>query len=196
MANPDRSTVAGSAAIRAPGVGPPLRIPIYSLAPPRHERTIHTALIMKRRRQSQSTACDTGAADYGRNALCVGYSERVGRHFRPPHDKNECLGSGDIVSIRLFLIHAHDPGPRRPQEIIVEGAMFHLRRAAIAVLGAAFYGSIPTIAAEPVGEAVRIRTVVTGSGGPLVERDAVHRDERISTSRSGLGQFEIGRAHV
>lgn len=118
----------------------------------------------------------------------AGYPERVGRHFRPGHDKNECLGSGDIVSIRLsFTLMI--PGPRRPQEIIVEGAMFHLRRAAIAALAAAFYGSMPTIAAEPVGEAVRIRTVVTGSGGPLVERDAVHRDERISTSRSGLGQF-------
>ncbi len=67
--------------------------------------------------------------------------------------------------------------------------MFDLRRVAVAALGAALYGSTPTIAAEPVGEAVRIRTSVTGSGGPLAERDAVHRDERISTSRSGLGQF-------
>lgn len=64
-----------------------------------------------------------------------------------------------------------------------------VRRTAIAALGAALYGFMPTMAAEPVGEAVRIRTSVTGASGPIAVRDAVHRDERISTSRSGLGQF-------
>lgn len=44
-------------------------------------------------------------------------------------------------------------------------------------------------AAERVGEAVLIRTTVTGSGGTLVTRSPVHRDERIRTSSSGLGEF-------
>jgi len=44
-------------------------------------------------------------------------------------------------------------------------------------------------AAEKVGEAVLIRTSVTGDGGTLVVRSPVHRDERIRTSSSGLGEF-------
>ena len=44
-------------------------------------------------------------------------------------------------------------------------------------------------AAESVGEAVLIRTTVTGDGGALVTRSPVHRDERIRTSSSGLGEF-------
>ena len=44
-------------------------------------------------------------------------------------------------------------------------------------------------AAEEVGQAVLIKTEVTGQNGPLVEKEAVHRDERIKTSQEGLGQF-------
>src|ERR1044072_9423176 len=44
-------------------------------------------------------------------------------------------------------------------------------------------------AAEKVGEAVLVKTSVTGDGGILVTRSPVHRDERIRTSSSGLGEF-------
>jgi hypothetical protein len=47
----------------------------------------------------------------------------------------------------------------------------------------------PSFAAEKVGEAVLIKTTVTGDGGTLVTKSAVHRDERIRTSSSGLGEF-------
>ncbi|WP_046120803.1 FecR family protein [Ensifer aridi] len=67
--------------------------------------------------------------------------------------------------------------------------MLRLRHAAIATLSVALYGFTPTMAAEAVGEAVRIKTDVSGQRGPLAVRDPVHRDERIRTSRSGLGQF-------
>nr|WP_246707642.1 FecR domain-containing protein [Ensifer oleiphilus] len=46
-----------------------------------------------------------------------------------------------------------------------------------------------SFAAEPVGQAVSIRTEVSGASGPLAVRDPVYRDERIRTSKSGLGQF-------
>ena len=45
------------------------------------------------------------------------------------------------------------------------------------------------MASEVVGQAVVIKTKVTGQGGSLSVKDPVHRDERISTSASGLGQF-------
>ena len=48
---------------------------------------------------------------------------------------------------------------------------------------------LPSMAAEAVGEAVLIKTAVTGSTGPLAVNGPVHRDERIKTSSSGLGQF-------
>ena len=48
---------------------------------------------------------------------------------------------------------------------------------------------VPTMAAQQVGEAVLIKTQVTGASGPLTVRGPVHRDERIQTSKSGLGQF-------
>ncbi|WP_259671808.1 FecR domain-containing protein [Rhizobium sp. NLR11b] len=44
-------------------------------------------------------------------------------------------------------------------------------------------------AAEPVGQAVVIKTEVTGQAGPIEVNNSVHRDERIRTSQSGLGQF-------
>jgi hypothetical protein len=46
-----------------------------------------------------------------------------------------------------------------------------------------------SLAAEKVGEAVLIKTKVTGGGGTLSVRSPVHRDERIRTSGSGLGEF-------
>jgi hypothetical protein len=45
------------------------------------------------------------------------------------------------------------------------------------------------VAAEKVGEAVLIKTTVTGAGGTLITKSPVHRDERIRTSSSGLGEF-------
>jgi hypothetical protein len=45
------------------------------------------------------------------------------------------------------------------------------------------------VAAEQVGEAVVIKTAVTGDAGPLAVKSPIHRNERIKTSGSGLGQF-------
>jgi hypothetical protein len=67
--------------------------------------------------------------------------------------------------------------------------MSSLRSAAIAALCILFCGSMPALAAEQVGEAVLIKTAVTGQNGPLAVKGPVHRDERIRTSDSGLGQF-------
>jgi hypothetical protein len=45
-------------------------------------------------------------------------------------------------------------------------------------------------AAEQVGEAVLVKTAVTGGGGRVIAtKSPVHRDERIRTSTSGLGEF-------
>jgi hypothetical protein len=64
-----------------------------------------------------------------------------------------------------------------------------MRHAAIAAVTVALCGPAPAVATEQVGEAVLIKTSVTGQSGPLVAKDPVHRDERIQTSNSGLGQF-------
>jgi len=53
----------------------------------------------------------------------------------------------------------------------------------------ALFGPMQAFSAEPVGQATLIRTEVSGETGPLVVRSPVHRDERIRTSQSGLGQF-------
>lgn len=53
----------------------------------------------------------------------------------------------------------------------------------------ALSGAWPAFAAEPVGQATLIKTEVTGQSGPIIVNDEVHRDERIRTSQSGLGQF-------
>ncbi|MBP2443710.1 hypothetical protein JOH51_001149 [Rhizobium leguminosarum] len=50
-------------------------------------------------------------------------------------------------------------------------------------------GAQPALAAEPVGQAVVIKTEVTGESGPIEVDTSVHRNERIKTSPSGLGQF-------
>jgi hypothetical protein len=44
-------------------------------------------------------------------------------------------------------------------------------------------------AQEQVGQATLIKTAVTGDAGPLAISSPVYRDERISTSQSGLGEF-------
>jgi hypothetical protein len=44
-------------------------------------------------------------------------------------------------------------------------------------------------AQEQVGQATLIRTAVTGVTGALAVKSPVYRDERISTSKSGLGEF-------
>jgi hypothetical protein len=67
--------------------------------------------------------------------------------------------------------------------------MSHLRGIPAVMLSLALCSPMPASAAEPVGEATLIRTEVTGASGPLVVRAPVHRDERIKTSISGLGQF-------
>lgn len=68
--------------------------------------------------------------------------------------------------------------------------MHHMRRQAIALtVSAGLLGADWAHAVEVVGQAAMIRTSVTGNGQEMVVRDPVHRDERIRTSRSGLGQF-------
>ena len=67
--------------------------------------------------------------------------------------------------------------------------MLGWRSIRIAGICVALSGAWPTLAAEPVGQATLIRTEVSGQGGPIIVNDEVHRDERIRTSQSGLGQF-------
>ena len=59
----------------------------------------------------------------------------------------------------------------------------------IAAVGFCLAVDAPLLAAEQVGEAVLIKTSVTGDGGSLATRSPVHRDERIRTSNTGLGEF-------
>ena len=56
-------------------------------------------------------------------------------------------------------------------------------------IGLSFAIAAPSSAAEQVGEAVSIKTTVTGDKGTLATRSPVHRDERIRTSNTGLGEF-------
>ena len=67
--------------------------------------------------------------------------------------------------------------------------MSYLRSAAIAALTVTLCGPVQTMAVEQVGEAVLIKTEVRGTNGPLAVKGPVHRDERIRTSKSGLGEF-------
>jgi hypothetical protein len=67
--------------------------------------------------------------------------------------------------------------------------MRSLHRSAIAMFGIALTAASPIFATEQIGQAVLIKTAVTGANGPLSVRAPVHRDERIRTSNSGLGQF-------
>jgi hypothetical protein len=67
--------------------------------------------------------------------------------------------------------------------------MSALRRLVAACFVAVLLSVTAAIAAEQVGEAVVVRTSVTGGGGPIFVKSPIHRDERIRTSNSGLGQF-------
>ena len=67
--------------------------------------------------------------------------------------------------------------------------MSTLRASGVAAVAAAICFAVPSMASEVVGQAVLIKTKVTGQSGPLSVKEPVHRDERISTSASGLGQF-------
>ncbi len=67
--------------------------------------------------------------------------------------------------------------------------MFCLRGVAPIAFCALFSSAVAGIAAEPVGQAVQIRTAVSGARGLIAVKDPVYKDERISTSKSGLGQF-------
>ena len=67
--------------------------------------------------------------------------------------------------------------------------MLFPRKAPILAAAVLLWSAVPTMAAEEVGEAVLIKTEVTGASGPLAVNGPVHRDERIRTSKSGLGQF-------
>lgn len=51
--------------------------------------------------------------------------------------------------------------------------------------------AFPAASQEQVGQATRVRTAVTGQSGELAVRSPVYRDERISTSQAGLGEFRF-----
>ena len=63
-----------------------------------------------------------------------------------------------------------------------------LAKNTLAALAALLSTSV-AFAQEQVGQATLIKTAVTGATGPLAIKSPVHRDERISTSQSGLGEF-------
>ena len=63
-----------------------------------------------------------------------------------------------------------------------------LAKKAIAALTALLSTSV-VFAQEQVGQATLIKTAVRGDAGPLAIRSPVYRDERITTSQSGLGEF-------
>ncbi|WP_455273389.1 FecR domain-containing protein [Rhizobium herbae] len=67
--------------------------------------------------------------------------------------------------------------------------MFAPDRATVVALGFLVCGVMPLAAAESIGKAVHIKTTVTGASGELSVNDRVFQDERIRTSKSGLGQF-------
>ena len=46
-----------------------------------------------------------------------------------------------------------------------------------------------SIAAEKVGQAVKINVTITGQAGTMTTGDAVHRNERVRANQSGVGQF-------
>jgi hypothetical protein len=50
---------------------------------------------------------------------------------------------------------------------------------------------LPAISQEQVGQATLVRTAVTGGAGPIAVKSPVYRDERIRTSKSGLGEFRF-----
>jgi hypothetical protein len=57
---------------------------------------------------------------------------------------------------------------------------------------AALAGIAPAaIAAEKVGNAVKINVTVTGAAGSMSTGDAVHREELVRANASGVGQFQF-----
>ena len=75
--------------------------------------------------------------------------------------------------------------------------MSALRRSVAASVVGVLLSVTAVVAAEQVGEAVVIKTAVTGDAGPLAVKSPIHRNERIKTSGSGLGQFidKTGRSY-
>ena len=67
-------------------------------------------------------------------------------------------------------------------------SLLTLASAATAIFASAAF---PAASQEQVGQATLIRTTVSGGAGPLAVKSPVHRDERIRTSRSGLGEFRF-----
>jgi hypothetical protein len=70
----------------------------------------------------------------------------------------------------------------------MERRMRGLAKTTIAAMAALLSTSV-AFAQEQVGQATLIKTSVTGAGGPLAIKSPVYRDERITTSQSGLGEF-------
>jgi len=64
--------------------------------------------------------------------------------------------------------------------------ILHRLTVALAVSTAPAYA-----APEAVGEATMIKTSVTGQAGSIEVKEPIHRDERIRTSKSGLGEFRF-----
>lgn len=64
-----------------------------------------------------------------------------------------------------------------------------LAKKTIGGAAAALLWTSVAFAQEQVGQATFIKTAVTGGSGPLSIKSPVYRDERISTSQSGLGEF-------
>jgi hypothetical protein len=67
--------------------------------------------------------------------------------------------------------------------------MKSLSRTAAAATALLVSTALPAASQEQVGQATLIRTAVTGGTGPLAAKSPVYRDERIRTSKSGLGEF-------
>ncbi|WP_426227713.1 FecR domain-containing protein [Pararhizobium sp. DWP3-4] len=67
--------------------------------------------------------------------------------------------------------------------------MFAPYRVGVIACGLLAVDAVPLKAVESIGRAVEIKTAVTGARGDLSINDPVFQDERIRTSKSGLGQF-------
>ena len=67
--------------------------------------------------------------------------------------------------------------------------MMSIRFKALLLLGILGLAPWSANAAEQVGETVYVNRTVTGDGRLLAVRSPVHRDERIATSNTGLGEF-------
>lgn len=67
--------------------------------------------------------------------------------------------------------------------------MFAPYRVSVMAFGLLVLGAGQLKAVESIGKAVEIKTAVTGARGDLSINDPVFQDERIRTSKSGLGQF-------